>query len=173
MIPCDAKGIVNSLLSFYATYQQVLDADNVPCLVLHGNHILSVTVGSSSHLHLPDIEVSHSSVLGLLTITFFVFLAFCIFSSLLQNIWEKQPEGTGLICSSFADFSPAWQVRYGGKSLQASCFLADQNTKGNTGTRGRSKCQRPPLVCYLHHKGPTSQKLQDLPTEHNYLGTKH
>lgn len=79
----------------------------------------------------------------------------------------------GFICLSFRDFSPSSQVRYGGKSLQASCFLAEQNTKGNTGTRGSYKHQRPPLVGSLHHQGPISQKLYDLPTEHNYLETKH
>lgn len=104
---------------------------------------------------------------------FFFLLASCVFSSLSQISERNDLREEGFICLSFRDFSPSLQVRSGGKSLQASCFLADQNTKGNTGTRGSYKCQRPPLVGSLNHQGSTAQKLHDLPTEHNYLETKH
>lgn len=179
MTPHDAKCIVNSLLSLYATYQQALDADSVPCMtcLVFTWTIFSCHRRSSPNFHLPDLEVSHSSVLGLpysWQLPFFFW--FPVFFHHYYKISERNNlKEEGFICLSFRDFSPSSQVRCGGKSLRAkaSCFLAYQNTKGNTGTRGRSKRQRPPLVSYLHHQGPTSQKLHDLPTKHNCLGTKH
>lgn len=99
MTPHDAKCIVNSLLSLYATYQQVLDAVSVPCLTClvftwtcHCGLLSQAELSLSSSPWPWSVPQLCSWTPLLLTITFF--FDFLYFSSLLQNMrettWRKK-----------------------------------------------------------------------------------